>query len=90
MNNRDDFENKINDFVKYILPNNLNLPKVRDEKIIHDSVWGSNIFYKHEIAINGERIACFIMQSKSPNGKWDSGTKWPESAIKIFVQQESH
>jgi len=37
-----------------------------------------------EIEIDGEIQDCFIMQSESPNGEWDSDTKWPKSAIKIL------
>jgi len=32
-----------------------------------------------EINLDGECIACYVMQSQSPG--WDSGTYWPESAL---------
>lgn len=35
-----------------------------------------------EIEINGVKSACFRMQEDSPG--WDSGTKWPESALAIL------
>lgn len=35
-----------------------------------------------ELEINGKRIPCFRMYSQTPG--WNSGTKWPESALKIL------
>ena len=32
-----------------------------------------------EIDLDGECIACYVMQSQSPG--WDAGTYWPESAL---------
>ena len=38
-----------------------------------------------EIEIDGDIMDCYIMQSESPNGEWDSDTKWPESALNILA-----
>ena len=35
-----------------------------------------------ELEIDGEKIPCFIYQND--NCKWDSGTKWPESSLKLL------
>ena len=37
-----------------------------------------------EINLDGNIEDCFLMQSKTPG--WDSGTYWPEDAIKILEQ----
>lgn len=39
-----------------------------------------------ELEINSEIIPCYKMQSETPG--WDSGTKWPESALKILKGEE--
>lgn len=40
---------RVDDFVVRHLP--AEPQRIRDKKVIHDSVWGSNIFYPHEIAL---------------------------------------
>lgn len=35
-----------------------------------------------EIEINGDVIECYRMESETP--RWDSDTKWPDSALKIL------
>ncbi|MBC8424465.1 hypothetical protein H8E07_10110 [bacterium] len=35
-----------------------------------------------ELEIDGEIIDCYRMQSETPG--WDSGTKWPDSAVAIL------
>ena len=35
-----------------------------------------------EIEIDGETIACYRMEKETPG--WDSGTYWPEEALKIL------
>lgn len=42
-------KSRIEEFVQDQLPTGP--PEVRDRKVIHDSVWGSNIFYRHEMAV---------------------------------------
>lgn len=35
-----------------------------------------------ELEIDGERIACYRMQSETPG--WDSGTYWPPEAVEVL------
>lgn len=50
MKDEQEFCNKIDDFVKSLL--GLYQPrKIRDRKVIHDALYGSNIFYEHEITV---------------------------------------
>ncbi len=37
-----------------------------------------------EIEIGGEKYDCYKLQSEVPN--WGSGTKWPESALKMLAE----
>ena len=37
-----------------------------------------------EIEIDGNIQECYIMQSESPDKKWDNDTKWPKSALEIL------
>ena len=46
-----DFKQRIEEFVTSLLPEDLEPIDVRDDKVIHDSVWGTNIFRRWEIAI---------------------------------------
>jgi hypothetical protein len=38
-----------------------------------------------ELEINDEIIACYRMQSETPN--WDAGTYWPDSALKCLKEK---
>lgn len=38
-----------------------------------------------ELEIDGETIDCYIMEDKTD---WDSGTKWPEEALKILGKKK--
>lgn len=40
-----------------------------------------------QIEIDGEFIDCYRMESEVPG--WDSGTKWPESALAILKGDKS-
>lgn len=51
LSSRKEFEDRINDWVTVQLPPDLKQYKVKDRKVIHDSVWGSHVFQKHEIAV---------------------------------------
>lgn len=35
-----------------------------------------------ELELDGESFACWVYQTESP--EWDSGTKWPQSALDIL------
>ncbi|MFC1613430.1 HD domain-containing protein, partial [Patescibacteria group bacterium] len=45
-----DLEVEVNKFVETILAN-YKVKKVRDQKAIHERVWGTNLYLKHEIAL---------------------------------------
>ena len=51
-------EQRIEEFVATLLPPDFTPRKVRGRKVIHDAVWGTNVFYPHEISV----IDCPIMQ----------------------------
>lgn len=41
-----------------------------------------------ELEIDGETFDCYKMQSETPN--WDSGTKWPQSALDILGEADKN
>lgn len=51
---------------------------VRDEYTYLASVWA-----EPEIELDGEREPCWILSKDSPG--WDSGTKWPDSAVALLA-----
>ena len=50
---------------------------VRSEYTYLASTWATP-----ELEMDGDVEPCYRMQSEVPN--WDSGTKWPDSALKIL------
>ena len=55
----------------------LNGKPVRSEYTFLASTWATP-----ELEMDGKVEPCYRMESKVPN--WDSGTKWPNSALKIL------
>jgi hypothetical protein len=47
-----------------------------------DYTYLASTWARPELEIDGEIVDCFRMESEAPS--WDSGTRWPESAIKIL------
>ena len=57
----------------------------RDSKPIYDSyTYLASTWATPEIEIDGEVFSCYKMQSEAPD--WDSGTKWPQSALDILAE----
>jgi len=44
-------EDRVEQFVDSLLPTNYSPRRVRGRKVIHDAVWGTNVFFAHEIAV---------------------------------------
>ena len=40
-----------------------------------------------ELYLDGEIVECYKMKSETP--RWDSDTKWPESALAILSEEEN-
>lgn len=56
-----------------------------DGEIIKDSyTFLASTWAIPEISIDGEIFICYKMVSKTPG--WNSGTKWPDSAVSILVK----
>lgn len=57
---------------------------LRDGQIITDDyTFLASTWATPELGIDGEIIPCYRMKSDTPG--WDYDTKWPESAMAIFV-----
>lgn len=49
--------------------------------VFDDYTYLASTWATPELDIDGEIIDCYVMQSET---EWDSGTKWPESALNIL------
>lgn len=52
------------------------------EPVIDDYTFLASTWAVPELCIDGEVIPCYRMKSETPG--WNSGTKWPESALEIL------
>lgn len=55
---------------------------LKDGKPVNDYTYLASTWAVPELEIEGEMVACYKMQSETPG--WDSGTKWPTSALAIL------